>query len=76
MRMVNDSQNQATLPLAKESYILESEKFPNNDGKNTVSKQLEKDLNGSSDFLVISGYGGLGERIDIISSSANSGKDR
>jgi len=73
--MVNDSQNQATLPLAKEIYILESEKFPNNDGKNTVSKQLEKDLNGSSDFLVISGYGGLGEIIDIISSSANSCKD-
>ena len=75
MRTTEDSSKQVTLPVAKEIHILESERFPNNDGKNTVAKQLQKDLNGSNDFLVISGYGGLGEIIDIISSSASSCDD-
>lgn len=73
--MTGGSFKQDSLPVAKEIYVLESERFPNNDGKTKVSKQLQYDLDGSSDFLVISGYGGLGEIIDVISSSAKSCKD-
>ena len=73
--MVEDSFKQSSLPVAKEIYVLESERFPNNDGKTKVAKQLHNDLNGSSDFLVISGYGGLGEIIDVISSSAKDCED-
>jgi superfamily II DNA or RNA helicase len=73
--MVEESFKQGSLPVAKEIYVLESERFPNNDGKTKVAKQLHNDLNGSSDFLVISGYGGLGEIIDVISSSAKDCED-
>jgi hypothetical protein len=71
-RMVKTDFNQISLPKAKEIYPLESEKFPNNDGKNSVFKQLQKDLDGSKEFVVVSGYGGLGEIIDVVSGSASS----
>lgn len=66
---------QNKLPAEKKIHILQSEEFPNNDGKNTVFNQLQKDLHGSNDFLVISGYGGLGEIIDVITDAGDECSD-